>query len=113
MFLELLYIYSLVHENSTLSQQNHYLTKLSGDDDEDGELGVANGDAGSIIEIVNIGPVIKLIAISEIEATIDAVSHELSKLRTRRVSAGGGLWLAMGLFLGALDNPIMQDEMNG
>ncbi|KAJ9557757.1 hypothetical protein OSB04_012371 [Centaurea solstitialis] len=27
--------------------------------------------------------------------------------------AGGGLGLAMGLFLGALDNPIMQDEMTG
>lgn len=26
---------------------------------------------------------------------------------------GGGLGLAMGLFLGALDNPIMQDEMSG
>ncbi|GAV66564.1 Tim17 domain-containing protein [Cephalotus follicularis] len=26
---------------------------------------------------------------------------------------GGGLGLAMGLFLGALDNPIMQDEMTG
>lgn len=26
---------------------------------------------------------------------------------------GGGLGLFMGLFLGALDNPIMQDEMTG
>ncbi|CAK9164165.1 unnamed protein product [Ilex paraguariensis] len=26
---------------------------------------------------------------------------------------GGGLGLAMGLFLGALDNPIMQEEMTG
>ncbi|XP_057784755.1 mitochondrial import inner membrane translocase subunit TIM22-4 isoform X2 [Salvia miltiorrhiza] len=28
-------------------------------------------------------------------------------------SAGGGLGLAMGLFLGALDNPLMQDQMTG
>lgn len=29
------------------------------------------------------------------------------------VILGGGLGLFMGLFLGALDNPIMQDEMTG
>lgn len=26
---------------------------------------------------------------------------------------GGGLGLMMGLFLGALDNPVMQDQMTG
>lgn len=29
------------------------------------------------------------------------------------MSLGGGLGLFMGLFLGALDNPIMQDQMTG
>ncbi|KAJ0753399.1 putative ribosome recycling factor, RRF superfamily [Helianthus annuus] len=56
--------------------------------DDDGELGVANADAGSRTEIVNMGPIIKQTAISEMEAAIDAVSHELSKLRTGRASAG-------------------------
>ncbi|XP_023772902.1 uncharacterized protein LOC111921545 isoform X2 [Lactuca sativa] len=77
-----------MHENPTLAQQNDHLTKLSGDDDDNDDLGVANGDAGSRIEIVNIGPIIKSTAISEMEAAIDAVSNELSKLRTGRASAG-------------------------
>lgn len=58
------------------------------DDDDNGELDVANGDSASRIEIVNIGPIIKSTAISEMEAAIDAVAHELSKLRTGRASAG-------------------------
>ncbi|KAL8251361.1 hypothetical protein R6Q59_035054 [Mikania micrantha] len=57
-------------------------------DGEIGELGVANADADSRIEIVNLGPIIKQTAISEMEAAIDAVSNELSKLRTGRASAG-------------------------
>ncbi|KAL8231634.1 hypothetical protein R6Q57_001412 [Mikania cordata] len=57
-------------------------------DGEIGELGVANADADSRIEIVNLGPIIKQNAISEMEAAIDAVSNELSKLRTGRASAG-------------------------
>nr|GEW70990.1 ribosome recycling factor [Tanacetum cinerariifolium] len=56
-------------------------------DDDDGELGVAN-DAGSRVEVVDIGPIIKAAAVSEMEAGIEAVSNELSKLRTGRASAG-------------------------
>lgn len=58
------------------------------DDDDNGDLGVANSDAASKIEVVNIGPIIKATAVSEMEAGIEAVSHELSKLRTGRASAG-------------------------
>ncbi|KAD4586595.1 hypothetical protein E3N88_24196 [Mikania micrantha] len=67
-----------------------YLLNLSTTtrDGEIGELGVANADADSRIEIVNLGPIIKQTAISEMEAAIDAVSNELSKLRTGRASAG-------------------------
>lgn len=88
MLLELPYISSLVHGNTALARQNDYLTKLSGDDDDNGELDVSNGDAASRIEIVNIGPIIKSTAISEMEAAIDAVSNELAKLRTGRASSG-------------------------
>lgn len=56
-------------------------------DDDDGELGVAN-DAGSRVEVVDIGPIIKAAAVSEMEAGIEALSIELSKLRTGRASAG-------------------------
>ncbi|KVH92778.1 uncharacterized protein LOC112515964 [Cynara cardunculus var. scolymus] len=58
------------------------------DDDDNGELDVSNGDAASRIEIVNIGPIIKSAAVSEMEAAIDAVSNELAKLRTGRASSG-------------------------
>ncbi|XP_076949572.1 uncharacterized protein LOC143622264 [Bidens hawaiensis] len=54
------------------------------DDGDSGDL----ADAGSRVEVVNLGPVIKQTAISEMEAAIDAVSIELSKLRTGRASAG-------------------------
>ncbi|XP_076912531.1 uncharacterized protein LOC143570893 isoform X2 [Bidens hawaiensis] len=54
------------------------------DDGDSGDL----ADAGSRVEVVNMGPVIKQTAISEMEAAIDAVSIELSKLRTGRASAG-------------------------
>lgn len=64
--------------------QNNYLTKLSGDDGDNGDL----ADAGSRVEVVNLGPIIKQTAISEMDAAIDAVSIELSKLRTGRASAG-------------------------
>ena len=37
---------------------------------------------------MNIGPIIKSTAISEMEAAIDAVSNELAKLRTGRASSG-------------------------
>nr|XP_043616558.1 ribosome-recycling factor [Erigeron canadensis] len=57
-------------------------------DDDDGELGVANADTTSRVEVVDIGPIIKAAAISEMEAGIEAVSHELSKLRTGRASSG-------------------------
>lgn len=71
-----------------MTRQNNYLTRLSGDDGDNGELGVANADAGSRVEFVNMGPIIKQTAISEMDAAIDAVSHDLSKLRTGRASAG-------------------------
>ncbi|KAK1432695.1 hypothetical protein QVD17_09593 [Tagetes erecta] len=58
------------------------------DDGDNGELGVANADAGSRVEFVNVGPIIKQTAISEMDAAIDAVSHDLSKLRTGRASSG-------------------------
>ncbi|KAJ9562483.1 LOW QUALITY PROTEIN: hypothetical protein OSB04_007643 [Centaurea solstitialis] len=58
------------------------------DDDDNGELDVSNGDAASRTEIVNIGPIIKSTAVSEMEAAIEAVSNELAKLRTGRASSG-------------------------
>ena len=37
----------------------------------------------------------------------------MRSLEWKFLLVGGGLGLFMGLFLGALDNPIMQDEMTG
>lgn len=82
--------------------QNNNLTKvaLSGDDDDDGELGLANGDAAaSRIEVVDIGPIIKQTAVSEMEAGIEAVSNELSKLRTGRASPGACFYYLFGCSL--------------
>ncbi|KAK9067364.1 hypothetical protein SSX86_014691 [Deinandra increscens subsp. villosa] len=70
------------------SRRSFAKSRKKWDDGDNGELGVANADASSRIEVVNIGPIIKQTAISEMEAAIDAVSNELSKLRTGRASSG-------------------------
>ncbi|KAL6994790.1 hypothetical protein U1Q18_043551 [Sarracenia purpurea var. burkii] len=45
-------------------------------------------DDANTIEIVDIGPSVKATAVSQMEAAVDALSRELSKLRTGRASAG-------------------------
>lgn len=45
-------------------------------------------EAGNITQTVNIGPMVKAAAISQMEAAIDSLSRELLKLRTGRASAG-------------------------
>uniref|UniRef100_A0A5B7AZ99 Ribosome-recycling factor, chloroplastic n=1 Tax=Davidia involucrata TaxID=16924 RepID=A0A5B7AZ99_DAVIN len=47
-----------------------------------------DNDEGNTVEVVNIGPSVKVTAVSQMEAAIDALSRELSKLRTGRASAG-------------------------
>ncbi|GFY83156.1 ribosome recycling factor [Actinidia rufa] len=52
-------------------------------------MGAREGDDDAIaVEVVDIGPSVKVIAVSLMEAAIDSLSHELSKLRTGRASAG-------------------------
>ncbi|KAH7852935.1 hypothetical protein Vadar_031174 [Vaccinium darrowii] len=45
-------------------------------------------DDANTVEIVDIGPSVKATAVSLMEAAVDALSRELSKLRTGRASAG-------------------------
>ncbi|KAK6775265.1 hypothetical protein RDI58_026266 [Solanum bulbocastanum] len=49
---------------------------------------VDGDDYGSVTTAVNVGPNIKATAVSQMEAAIDALSRELTKLRTGRASAG-------------------------
>ncbi|KAG5574826.1 hypothetical protein H5410_054960 [Solanum commersonii] len=49
---------------------------------------VDGDDYGSVTIAVNVGPNIKATAVSQMEAAIDALSRELTKLRTGRASAG-------------------------
>lgn len=49
---------------------------------------VDGDDYGSGTTAVNVGPNIKATAVSQMEAAIDALSRELTKLRTGRASAG-------------------------
>ncbi|XP_071711466.1 uncharacterized protein [Rutidosis leptorrhynchoides] len=65
------------------SRRHFAKSRKKWDEDDDGEL--ANAET---IEVVNIGPIIKATAISEMEAGIEAVSVELAKLRTGRASPG-------------------------
>ncbi|CDP16672.1 unnamed protein product [Coffea canephora] len=60
-------------------------TKFDDDDDDDEEV---EKEAGNIAQIVNIGPMVKATAVSQMEAAIDSLSRELLKLRTGRASAG-------------------------
>ncbi|KAK1432696.1 hypothetical protein QVD17_09594 [Tagetes erecta] len=70
-----------VEEQKTI--EVHIFQTEEGDDGDNGELGIANADAGNRVEFV-MGPIIKQAAISEMDAAIDIVSHDLSKLRTGR-----------------------------
>ncbi|GMP80780.1 hypothetical protein CsSME_00035763 [Camellia sinensis var. sinensis] len=45
-------------------------------------------DDANTVEIVDIGPSVKAAAVLQMEAAVDALSRELSKLRTGRASAG-------------------------
>jgi ribosome recycling factor len=45
-------------------------------------------DDGGTLQVVNIGPSVKAAALSQMEAAIDALSRDLSKLRTGRASTG-------------------------
>lgn len=45
-------------------------------------------DDANTVEIVDIGPSVKATAVSLMEAAVDSLSRELSKLRTGRASAG-------------------------
>ncbi|KAA8548212.1 hypothetical protein F0562_004527 [Nyssa sinensis] len=47
-----------------------------------------DSDEGSTVDVMDIGPGVKATAVSQMEAAIDALSRELSKLRTGRASAG-------------------------
>ncbi|XP_060183699.1 uncharacterized protein LOC132613616 [Lycium barbarum] len=49
---------------------------------------VDDDDYGNAPAAVNVGPTIKATAVSQMEAAIDALSRELTKLRTGRASAG-------------------------
>ena len=46
------------------------------------------GDDAITVEVVDIGPSVKATAVSLMEAAIDSLSRELSKLRTGRASSG-------------------------
>ena len=53
------------------------------------EFVFSEGDDDAItVEVVDIGPSVKVTAVSLMEAAIDSLSRELSKLRTGRASAG-------------------------
>ncbi|XP_052188666.1 uncharacterized protein LOC127799020 [Diospyros lotus] len=52
-----------------------------------GRKSKGNDDA-STVEIVDIGPTVKATAVSQMEAAVDALSRDLSKLRSGRASAG-------------------------
>ena len=61
------------------------ILEFDDDDDDDEEV---EKEAGNIAQIVNIGPMVKATAVSQMEAAIDSLSRELLKLRTGRASAG-------------------------